>query len=160
MCPAARQQSADSSSFQVQLSMKFRSLIRLSVGSNHEKDRLAPSDGLLGCLLLIDKARAKADSLKKVCPSNDMQNMIWLIFTPRYSCITLETAKKFSVTISHSPITRANLLSINLVSICVCSSPPRNLVYARLVDPSALAFSFSSHRHSYISLLFSSRFID
>ncbi len=34
-----------------------------------------------------------------------------------------------------------------------------NPVYARRVDPSALAFSLSSHRHSYISLLFSSRFI-
>jgi hypothetical protein len=27
------------------------------------------------------------------------------------------------------------------------------------VDPSSLGFSLSSHRHSYISLLFSSRFI-
>jgi hypothetical protein len=35
-----------------------------------------------------------------------------------------------------------------------------NPVYARRVDPSALAFSLSSHRHSYMSLLFSSRFID
>ena len=31
-------------------------------------------------------------------------------------------------------------------------------VYARRVNPSALAFSLSSHRHSYVSLLFSSRF--
>ncbi len=28
------------------------------------------------------------------------------------------------------------------------------------VDPSGLAFSLSSHRHSYKSLLFSSRFLD
>jgi hypothetical protein len=31
-------------------------------------------------------------------------------------------------------------------------------VYARRVDPSALAFSLSSHRHSHISLLLRSRF--
>jgi hypothetical protein len=35
-----------------------------------------------------------------------------------------------------------------------------NCMYARLVPPSALAFSLASHRHSNISLLFSSRFID
>ncbi len=40
-----------------------------------------------------------------------------------------------------------------------CSSPPHNPVYVRRVDPSALAFGLSSHRHSYISLLFTSRFI-
>jgi hypothetical protein len=67
--------------------------------------------------------------------------------------------RTFSVTISHSPITLANLSSINLVPILRGSSPPRNPVYARRVDPSALAFSLSSHRHSYISLLFSSRFL-
>jgi hypothetical protein len=49
--------------------------------------------------------------------------------------------------------------SINLVSIFRCSSPPSNPVYARRVDPSALVFSLSSHRHSYTGLLFSSRFI-
>jgi hypothetical protein len=65
----------------------------------------------------------------------------------------------FSVTITHSPITLANLSSINLVSIFRCSSLPHNPVYARRVDPSALAFSLSSHRHSCISLSFSSRFI-
>jgi hypothetical protein len=31
----------------------------------------------------------------------------------------------------------------------MCSSPPRNTVYARRVELSALAFSLSSHRHSY-----------
>ncbi len=45
----------------------------------------------------------------------------------------------------------SNLSSINLVSIFRCSSPPHNLVYGRRVDPSALAFSLSSHRHSYTS---------
>jgi hypothetical protein len=60
---------------------------------------------------------------------------------------------------SHSPITLSNLSSLNLVSIFRCSSPPRNPVYARRVDPSALALSLSSHRHSYISILFSSHFI-
>jgi hypothetical protein len=32
-------------------------------------------------------------------------------------------------------------------------------VYARGIDPSALAFSLSLHRHSYISIHFSSRFV-
>ena len=55
--------------------------------------------------------------------------------------------------ITHSPITLANLSSINLVSIFRCSSPPRNLVYGRRVDPSSLSFSLSSHRHSYTSFV-------
>ncbi len=33
-------------------------------------------------------------------------------------------------------------------------------VYARRVDSSALVFSLSSYRHSYIGLVFTSRFID
>ncbi len=52
------------------------------------------------------------------------------------------------VKITHSPITLANLSSINLVSIFRCSSPPHNPVYVRRVDPQALALSLSSHRHS------------
>ena len=36
----------------------------------------------------------------------------------------------------------------------------RDKVYVRRVDPSTLGFSLSSHRHSYIRLLFNSRFID
>jgi hypothetical protein len=48
--------------------------------------------------------------------------------------------------------TLAKISSINLVFIFRCSSPPRNPVYARRLDPSALAYS-------YISLVFSSRFI-
>ncbi len=45
--------------------------------------------------------------------------------------------------------------------LCIfsCSSPPYNPLSVRRVNPSALAFRLSSHRHSYISLLFSSRFI-
>jgi hypothetical protein len=35
---------------------------------------------------------------------------------------------------------------------------PRGTVYARRVDHSASAFSLSSHRHSYVSFLFGSRF--
>jgi hypothetical protein len=34
------------------------------------------------------------------------------------------------------------------------------LVYVRSVDPSGLSFSLSSHRHTYVSLLCSSHFID
>ncbi len=36
--------------------------------------------------------------------------------------------------------------------------PSRNPVYARRVDPSALAFSLSTHRYSYVGLLFISLF--
>jgi hypothetical protein len=66
----------------------------------------------------------------------------------------------FRVTISHSPITRGNLSSVNLVSIFRCSSPPRNPVYPRRVDSSTVSFSLSSHRHSCTSLLFDSHFIN
>ena len=61
-------------------------------------------------------------------------------------CINLKYgwgSNKFYIT--HSPITLANLSSINLVSIFRCSSPPDNPVYLRRVDPSALSFSLSSH---------------
>jgi hypothetical protein len=66
--------------------------------------------------------------------------------------------RTFNVTITHSPIALENLSLINL-SIFRYSSPPRNTVYSRRVDLSALAFSLSSHQHSYVSLLYSSRFI-
>ncbi len=60
----------------------------------------------------------------------------------------------------YSPITLAKFSSINLVSIFRCSSSPRNPVYVRLVDFSDFVFSLSSHRHSYIGLVFISRFLD
>jgi hypothetical protein len=59
------------------------------------------------------------------------------------------------------------LLQINLTYIInnkqpkkVSSSSTSNSVYARRVDSSALVFSLSSHRHSYIGLVCNSRFID
>ena len=62
---------------------------------------------------------------------------------------------------SHTHPSHSNLSSINLVSIFRCSSSPCNLVYVRRVDFLVLVFSLSSHRHSYIGLLFTSlyRFI-
>jgi hypothetical protein len=57
---------------------------------------------------------------------------------------------------SHSQTSR--LLTSSL-SLGVHSSPS-NPVYTRRVDSSALVFSLSSHRHSYIGLVCSSRFID
>ena len=39
------------------------------------------------------------------------------------------------------------------------SQSPHNLVHARRVDPTVLAFSLSLHWHIYICILFSSRFI-
>ncbi len=53
----------------------------------------------------------------------------------------------------------AHLSSINLVSIFRCSSPPDNPVYTGRVDPSTLTFTLPSPTLTYISLLFSSRFI-
>ena len=61
---------------------------------------------------------------------------------------------------AHSPITLSKLSPLDLVSIFRCPSPPHNLVHARTVDPSVLAFSLSLlHRHPYICIPFSSRFI-
>ena len=48
---------------------------------------------------------------------------------------------------------------IDLVSIFRCSSSLNNPVYERRVDFSDLVFSLSSHRHSYIGLVFSSHFL-
>ncbi len=59
-----------------------------------------------------------------------------------------------------SPITLANISSINVVFIFRCSSSTNNPVYVSRVDSSSLVFSLSSHRHSYIDLVFSSCFID
>ncbi len=55
--------------------------------------------------------------------------------------------------------TLSNLSPLNLVSISRCSSPPRNPVYARRVDPSVLAFNLSLHRHPYLCILCHSRFM-
>jgi hypothetical protein len=51
---------------------------------------------------------------------------------------------------TYSPITLANISSINLVSIFMCSSPSRNPVDVRRVDPLDLVFSLSSHRQRVI----------
>jgi hypothetical protein len=55
------------------------------------------------------------------------------------------------------------LSSLSYLSICAIRARKslivRNPVYARRVDPSALTFSLSSHRNSYIGLLLSSGFI-
>jgi hypothetical protein len=59
---------------------------------------------------------------------------------------------------TYSPITLGNLSSLNLVSICRCSSSPSHPVYVRRVDSSVLLFRLSSHRHSYGDLLFNYRF--
>jgi hypothetical protein len=87
--------------------------------------------------------------------------------------------------VTYSPIVFANFSFISLVSIFRCSSSTtnpvsvrrvdssflvlslsshliinNNPVYPRRLDFSSLVFSLLSHRHSYISLLFTSRFID
>ena len=57
---------------------------------------------------------------------------------------------------SHSQTSRLLTSSLSFRG----SSSPNNSVYVRHVDSSPLGFSLSSHRHSYIGLVFSSRFID
>jgi hypothetical protein len=49
--------------------------------------------------------------------------------------------------------------AISLMSSCLLFVLQDDPVYVRRVDPSALSFSLSLHRHSYISILCSSRFI-
>jgi hypothetical protein len=61
---------------------------------------------------------------------------------------------------TYSPITLANFSSINLISIFRYSSSSNNPVFVRYVDSSSLGFSLSSHRQSYIGLVFTSPFID
>ena len=60
---------------------------------------------------------------------------------------------------SHSQTSRLLTSSLSLgVPIFRCSSPSFNPVYAKRVNPSVLVFRLSSHRHSYVGLLFMSRF--
>ena len=59
---------------------------------------------------------------------------------------------------SHSQM--ANFSSINFVSIFRCSSSTTNPGYVRRVNSLVLVCSLSSHRHSYMPLIFSSRFLD
>ncbi len=61
-----------------------------------------------------------------------------------------------SRTHTHPLITLTNISSINLVFIFRCSCSPRNPVYVSRVGSSVLFFSVSSHRHSYICLVFNS----
>ncbi len=68
--------------------------------------------------------------------------------------------KCLSYEVSHSPLTLTNFSYINLVFVFRCSSSTTIPVSVSRVNSSFLVFSLSSHRYSYISLLFSSRFID
>ncbi len=61
--------------------------------------------------------------------------------------------------VTYSPFTFTDFSLIILVSIFRCSSSTTNPVYTRLVKSLVLDCSLSSHRHSYIHLFFSSRFI-
>ncbi len=83
--------------------------------------------------------------------------------------IPLAEIEQISYQVANSQRSRNSLESLkrqrkllektHLVSIFRCSSPPRNPVYARRADTSALDISLSSHRQSYVRILFSSRFI-
>jgi hypothetical protein len=67
--------------------------------------------------------------------------------------ITLNIDGAPIVSRSHThPSHSQNFSFINLVFIFRCSSSPCNPLYARRVDSSALVFSLSSHRHSFIGL--------
>ncbi len=82
------------------------------------------------------------------------------IFSPRLQLYVLNLDGAPIISKSHSPITLANISSINLVSIFRYSSSSSNPVYVRHVHSSSLGFSLSSHRQSCIGLVFISRFID
>ncbi len=58
---------------------------------------------------------------------------------------------------THPSLSQTSRLLTSSLSLGV--PVPHNPVYVRRVDPSALALSLSLHRHSYISILFSSRFL-
>ncbi len=66
--------------------------------------------------------------------------------------------KKHLWPVSHSPFTLANFSFVNLVFIFRCSSSKTNPVCERNVN--LLVCSLPLHRHSYISFIFSFRFID
>jgi hypothetical protein len=70
--------------------------------------------------------------------------------------LTLDGSPIISKSHTHgdSPITLANFSSINLVFILRYSSSSIIPVYAKHVDSSSLGFSLSSHRQSYIVLVF------
>jgi hypothetical protein len=79
-----------------------------------------------------------------------------------YHCQSHKSAAAFlSSFLSGRPVTRGKrkkrLKQIKMIKKNYFSG---NIVYTRHVDFSALVFSLSSHRHSYIGLVFSSRFLD
>ena len=63
---------------------------------------------------------------------------------------------------SHTHITHSQSSRLLTSSLMIfrCSSPPINPVYERRVNSLTSVCSLSSHRHSYIGLIFNSRFID
>jgi hypothetical protein len=69
---------------------------------------------------------------------------ICILFSSRFT-----PYNKINKIIRTDTVTLSNLSTINLVSIFRSSSPPCNPVYPRCVDPSALAFSLSSHRRRF-----------
>jgi hypothetical protein len=60
---------------------------------------------------------------------------------------------------THTHLSHSQTSRLLNSSLSVDVPVPRATLYVRRVDLSALAFRLSSHRHSYISLLFSSRLI-
>jgi len=61
---------------------------------------------------------------------------------------------------THPSDSQTSRLLTSSLSQFRCFSPPINPVYVRRVNSLGLSFSLPSHRHSYIGLIFSSRFID
>jgi hypothetical protein len=79
----------------------------------------------------------------------------------RRAAFSVQLKRRVGLNLAKAAALRINLnIDGDLVSIFRYSSSPINPVYARSVNSSALVFSLSSHRHSYIGLVFSSRFID
>jgi hypothetical protein len=84
------------------------------------------------------------------------------IFSPRLQLYVLILT--LMVRLSHLNLTHilhthlVNFSFVNLVFIFRSSSSTTNPVYVRRVNSLVLVWSLSSHRHSYIGLIFNSRF--
>jgi hypothetical protein len=74
--------------------------------------------------------------------------------------LNIDGAPITSRTHTHPSHSQTSRLLTSSLSLGVPVPRATQCVYARSVDSSPLGFSLSSHRHSYIGLVFSSRFID
>ncbi len=74
--------------------------------------------------------------------------------------LKLDRAPITSKSHTHTSYSQTSRLLTSSLSQVRSSSPPIHPVYSRDINSSVLVFSLSSHRHSYIGLIFRSLFID